>query len=91
MGRCFIFLWVDDLLIFSEKQYLQPLVDEILQVFEGRYLKELSYVLGMEVQRDREAKTLTISLKNIITNLLDRNKSLVAVTHPRHWYPKKTS
>ena len=26
VGRCFIFLWVDDLLIFSAEDQLQPLV-----------------------------------------------------------------
>ena len=48
--RCFIFLWVDDLLIFSAKDQLQPLDGKkILTTSEGRDLKELSYVLGMEV------------------------------------------
>ena len=28
--QCFIFLWVDDLLMFSEKKLLQPLVDRKL-------------------------------------------------------------
>ena len=36
VGKCFIFLWVDDLLIFSEKELLQPLVDKILATFDGR-------------------------------------------------------
>ena len=56
VGRCFIFPWVGDLVIFSEKKCLQPVVDEILKTFEGRDLKELMYVLGMDVQRDLEAK-----------------------------------
>ena len=55
VDRCFIFLWVDDLLIFRAKDHLQPLVDKILPTFEGRDLKELSYVLGMEVIRDRSS------------------------------------
>ena len=63
VGKCFIFLWVDDLLIFSEKELLQPLVDKILATFDGRDLLELSHVLGMEVKRDRRAKTLSISHK----------------------------
>ena len=73
VGRCFIFLWVDDLLIFSEKKLLQPLVDKILATFDGRDLKELSHVLGMEVKRDRKAKTLSISHKQMISDLLERN------------------
>ena len=73
VGRCFIFLWVNDLLIFSEKELLQPLVDKILATFDGRDLKELSHVLGMEVKRYRKAKTLSISHKQMISELLERN------------------
>ena len=49
VGRCLIFQWVDDLFIFSVKDQLQPLVDKILTTFGGHDLKELSYLLGMEV------------------------------------------
>ena len=73
VGRCFIFLWVDDLLIFSEKELLQPLVDKILATFDGRDMKELSHVLGMEVKRDRKAKTLSMSHKQMICDLVERN------------------
>ena len=71
--RCLIFLWVDDLLMFIEKHLLQPLVDKTLVMFDGRDLKELSHVLGMEVKRDRKAKTLLISHKQMISELLERN------------------
>ena len=73
VGKCFIFLWNDDLLIFSEKDLLQPLVDKILSTFDGRDLKELSHVLGMEVKRDRKTKTLPISHKQMILDLLKGN------------------
>jgi len=49
VGRCLIFQWVDDLFIFSVNDQLQPLVDKILTTFGGHDLKELSYLLGMEV------------------------------------------
>ena len=52
---------------------LQPLVDKILAKFDGRDLKELSHVLGMEVKRDRKAKTLSISHTQMISDLLERN------------------
>ena len=58
VGKCFIFLWVDDLLIFSEKELLQPLVDKILSTFDGHDLKELSHVLGMEVKRELKGKDI---------------------------------
>ena len=66
VGRCFIFLWVDDLLIFSAKDQLQLMVENILTPFEGRDLMELSYVLGMEVIRDRFKRTITITHRYII-------------------------
>ena len=73
VGKCFIFVWADDLPIFSEKELLQPLVDKILSTFEGRDPKELSHVLGMEVNRDRKARTLSISHKQMISDLLETN------------------
>ena len=76
MGRGFIFLWIDDLLILSEKKLLQPLVDKVLAKFYGRNLKELIHLLDMEVKCHREAKTLSISHNHMITDLLDRNKML---------------
>ena len=73
VGRCFIFLWVDDLLMFNEQSLLQPLVEKILTAFDGRDLKELNHVLGMEVKWDRETSTLSISHKQMISSLLERN------------------
>ena len=76
VSKCFIFLWLDDSFIFSEMKLLQPLVDKILATFEYHDLKELHHVLGMEVKRDREAKTLSISHKQVITEVLDKNNML---------------
>ena len=60
VGRCFIFLRVDDLLIFSAKDQLQPLADKILVTFEGRDLKELCAWYGgdsRQVQADNHQYT----------------------------------
>ena len=62
----------DDLLIYSAKDETQPLVDKILTTFEGRDLKELSYVLGMEVIRDMSKRTITITHRNMIAEMLSR-------------------
>ena len=92
VGKCFIFLWVDDLLMFSEKKLPQPLFDKILAKLDCRDLKELHHLLGMEVKRDREAKTLSISHKQMSAELLDRQiRCLVAVSRPDHWYLGKRS
>jgi hypothetical protein len=71
-GRCFIFLWVDDLFIFSRCDGLQELVDIILEKFEGRDLGELSWALGSEIMRDRTAKTITVTQRTKINNLLEK-------------------
>ena len=49
------------------------MVDKILATFDGRDLKELCHVLGMEVKRDRKAKILSIPHKQMISDLLERN------------------
>ena len=72
--RCFIFLWVDDLLIFRAKDQMQPLVDRILTTFEECDLNELSYVHRLEVIRDRSKRTITIAHRKIITELLSLSR-----------------
>ena len=89
VGKCFIFLWVDDLLIFSDKKLLQPVVDKILATFVGRDLKELSHVLGMKVKWNRKAKTLSISHKQMISEQLDRNNMSGCRCSPTPLVPKE--
>ena len=89
LGRCFIFLWVDDLLIFSAKDQLQPLVDKMLTAFEGRDLKELSYVLGMEVTRDRSNRRIPFTNRKLITELLSRFSLCDCKRSPTPLVPKE--
>ena len=89
VGKCFIFLWVDDLVLFSEKKLLQPLVDKTLATFDGLDLKELHHVLGMEVNRDRKAKALSISHKQMISDMIDRNKMSGCLSSHTPLVPKK--
>ena len=90
VGKCFIFLLVDDLLlIFSEKELVQPLIDKILSTFDGRDLKEQSHVLGMEVKRDWKARTLSISHKQMISDLLERNNMSACRCSPTPLVPRE--
>ena len=89
VGRCFIFLWVDDLLIFSAKDQMQPLVDKIITTFEGRDLNELSYMLGMEVIRDRFNWTITITHRKMITELRSRFNTSDCKRSPTPLVPKE--
>ena len=76
VGRCFIFLWVDDLFIVSEPKGLEEVCHLILERFTGRNLGDLSWALGCEIKRDRKAKTITMTQKGKIGNLLVRNPSI---------------
>ena len=60
-GRCFIFLWVDDLFIACTSAEAKALVEAILHKFKGRDLGELEWALGCKVTRDWEKKTITLS------------------------------
>ena len=84
VGRCFIFLRVDDLLIFSEKKLRQTLVDCILATLDGRNLKELHHVLGVEVKQI-EWQTH----KQMIPDLLGRNNMLGCRCSPTPLVPRE--
>ena len=71
-GRCFIFLWVDDLFIFGRSMGLKELIDQILKVFTGRDLGDLSWALGASIKRDRKKRTITLSQEQKIVNLLEK-------------------
>jgi hypothetical protein len=53
---CFIFLWVDDLIIVGSKQECDRLVRDVLGTCKARDPGEASWLLGMSVKRDKCAK-----------------------------------
>ena len=62
-GRCIIFIWIDDLFIFTTHEVMKPLCDQILARFKGRSegeIGEIGKVLGMEIMRDRPSRIMTI-------------------------------
>jgi len=69
-GRCIIFIYVDDLLIFCPHHLLQ----DIKQIFTNRFnmkdLGEATNVLNMVIHRNRKAGTLTLSQPGYIKDLL---------------------
>ena len=84
-GRCIIFIWVDDLLIFTTQEVMKPLCDHILARFKGRFegeIGEIGKVLGMEIMRDRPSRTMTISHWMKIKTLLDSNGMKGCSTSP---------
>ena len=89
VGRCFIFLWVDDLFIFSSPAGLQDLIETILTKFEGRDLGDLAWALGTEIMRDRNAKTITMTQRNKIHNLLEKYSMLDCRKSPTPLVPRQ--
>jgi hypothetical protein len=69
---CFIFLWVDDLIIVGTQQECDRVVRDVLGTFKGRDLGEASWLLGMSVKRDKGAKTIELSQERMIGNVLER-------------------
>jgi hypothetical protein len=56
-----ISIWEDDLVIISNSEQAESYVKSILEKFEGRSLGDASWILGLEVLRDRCKRTITIT------------------------------
>jgi hypothetical protein len=70
--KCFIFLWVDDLIIVAHDAAIEPLVSAILKRFDGRDLGPATWVLGMEIIRDRAARQITVTQRRMVQNVLEK-------------------
>jgi hypothetical protein len=69
----YVLVWVDDILVAGLDREEIAAVKELLgAVFDVRDLGEATYFLGMEVTRDREAKTLKLTQKKLTGELLAR-------------------
>jgi hypothetical protein len=69
----FIALYVDDLLLLSNS--LKRLIDmkqELSRLFEMKDLGEAHYILGIQIQRNRTARTLSISQEEYLKNVVQR-------------------
>jgi hypothetical protein len=71
-GDMFLMAYVDDLKCVTNNLTLLQLVkDRLNEVFDVRDLGPASYFLGMEIERDREARTLKLSQRKAIKEILD--------------------
>jgi hypothetical protein len=65
--------YVDDILIItSDSQALSTTKAKILDIFEGRDLGPASFFLGMDIKRDRQARTISLGQSRLTTDLLDK-------------------
>ena len=88
-GRCFIFIWVDDLLVFTTADVMDLLCAQILSKVKGRSDGEIGHVLGMEIFRDRKARSMTITHRKKISDLLSANSMQGCRTSPTPLVPKE--
>ena len=88
-GRCLIFIWVDDLLFFTTADVMETLCAQILSRFKGRREGEIGHVLGMEILRDRKARSMTITHRKKISDLLTANSMQGCRTFPTLLVPKE--
>ena len=69
----YIALYVDDLLILSNStERLDQFKHKLSTIFDMKDLGEAHYVLGIQIQRDRQARTLSIGQHEYIKQVLDR-------------------
>ena len=69
----YIALYVDDLLLVSNSlPALTRLKADLAQQFSMKDLGEAQYVLGIQIERNRSARTLSISQAEYVRNVLDR-------------------
>ena len=66
-------LYVDDhLVIGGDIQLIEKIKRKLMDQFKMTYMGDVSLVLGMQVTRDRQGKTLTISQENYTKSILER-------------------
>jgi hypothetical protein len=68
-----IALYVDDLLLFSNSlERLETLKRDLSSRFSMKDLGEAQYILGLQIERDRTARTLSISQREYVRKMLER-------------------
>ena len=69
----FVSVYVDDILIAGkEMATVESVKKSLMSVFEARDLGEAKYFIGLEIERDRKSRTLKISQKNMVTELVKK-------------------
>lgn len=69
----FVALYVDDLLLLSNSlSKLNSLKEELAGRFEMKDLGEAHFILGIQIERDRSARTLSLSQQAYIAKIVER-------------------
>ncbi|GAQ83662.1 putative retrotransposon protein [Klebsormidium nitens] len=70
--KAFTAVWVDDCLVVGEKDVVAHVKAALGRIFTVRDLGPVRYFLGMEVTRDREARTIKLTQKRAALDLLNQ-------------------
>ena len=69
----YMIVYVDDILIATKKlKDAMMIEDNIAEQFEARRLGEAKFFLGMEIERNRDAKVLTLKQSKYVNELLEK-------------------
>ena len=68
----YIACYVDDLLVVGDQHYINELLTTLKGIFTVRDLGEPSTFLGMEITRNKQNKTLSISQSTYIKNIAEK-------------------
>jgi hypothetical protein len=68
-----VIIYVDDLIMLSsDKDVMQGLKHKLQEEFDIKDLGELHFFLGVQMERDRAARTITLHQKNYLEEVLER-------------------
>ena len=69
----YLLTYVDDILVItSDKKALDSTKSKLLTTFEGRDIGAASFFLGMDIKRDRQARSLSLGQSRLTTDLLEK-------------------
>ncbi|TPX48526.1 DNA-directed DNA polymerase [Synchytrium endobioticum] len=71
-GSVYLEVFVDDTLVAAPKECITSIKHELMSLFSMKDLGEAEYFLGMEIQRDRVARTITITQRKYIQDMLEK-------------------
>ena len=70
---CFLVVYVDDLLLAANSRaFMNTIKKRLAEKFKMRDLGAASYILGMEIKRNRSRRTISLSQKRYIETVLGR-------------------
>jgi Reverse transcriptase (RNA-dependent DNA polymerase)/Pol polyprotein, beta-barrel domain/gag-polypeptide of LTR copia-type/Integrase core domain/GAG-pre-integrase domain len=70
---CFLVVYVDDLLLAtSTRRFMEEIKTKLSASFKMRDLGPASYVLGIEIRRDRKLRTISLTQRQYVDSVLER-------------------